>query len=156
MDLQDKQSWCELGELEEGNFLKSQDFHLVNVLPNVAKANDKFTHDMRISFPSDLKTIRTKWRLSQEMFDIDPKYAISLNKKDIVRYQQLYPNIIIVFDIEITDYKEVHWSDLTRITRLITRGLAKEHTYKQRVDDSSGNAKSSYIFDCRWFPILRK
>ena len=53
MDLQDKQSWCELGELEEGNFLKSQDFHLVNVLPNVAKANDKFTHDIPVRSKND-------------------------------------------------------------------------------------------------------
>jgi len=153
--LQDKEFWCETGEFDEDNFLERNDFHLVNILPNEAKSNDKFTYDMRISFPSDLKTVRTAWRFSQEMFGINPKYAVSLNRKDVERYNELYPNIIIVMDIKLPDYERVHWTDLTRVNRLIKHELAKEHIYKERIDDTQGNAKSSYVFDCRWLPILR-
>ena len=166
MDLQDKQAWCDLGELEEGNFLERQDFHLVHVLPNVTKDVDKYAHDMRISFPADLKTIRSSWRKSQELFGIQPKYAISINKKDVDRYNDLYPNMIIILDIEIeyinendgglSVYKTVRWVDMTRINRLIKSGFAKEHQYKERTEDTQGNAKSSYVFDCRWFPVLKE
>ena len=156
IDTEDKDTWCDLGEDEERNFLKAQDFHLVNFMPNPEKDNDKYTQDLRVSFPSDLKTVRTAWRRSQEMFGLDPSYAISLNRKDVERYNRLYPNIIIVFDIDMDGYKAVHWADLTRINRLIKSNFAKEHIYKNRVDDDQGNAKSSFVFDCRWFPIMRK
>ncbi len=142
--------------MDECNFIRNQGFDRVVVLPNVEKARDKYTHDMRISFPSDLKTVRSSWIHSQRMFGLDPKYAISLNRKDVVRYNDLYPNIIIVFDIEMTEYKNIHWADLNRINTLIRKGMAKEHSYKDRVDDNKGNAKSSYVFDCRWFPVLHK
>ncbi len=155
-DLQDKEAWCAAGEVDEGNFIRNQGFDRVVVLPNVEKARDKYTHDMRISFPSDLKTVRSSWIHSQRMFGLDPKYAISLNRKDVERYNKLYPNIVIVFDIEMSEYNGVHWADLHRINTLIRKGMAKEHSYKDRVDDNKGNAKSSYVFDCRWFPVLHK
>ena len=99
-DLQDKQAWCIAGEESEDAFIRNQGFDQVTVLPNPAKNSDKFTHDMQMLFPADLKTIRSAWRLSKSMFGLDPKYAISLNRKDVIRYNKLYPNIIIVFDID--------------------------------------------------------
>lgn len=156
LDLQDKDFWCEAAELDEDNFIKIDDFHLIDLLPNRDKSTDKFTYDIRLSFPADLKTIRSAWIFSQRMFGISPRYAVSLNRKDVERYNELYPNIIIVMDIEFPDYKRVHWTDLTRVNRLISRKIAKEHHYKERTDDVQGNAKSSYVFDCRWFPVLEK
>ena len=112
---------------------------------------------MRISFP-----IRPENRcglhgfILRKCLVLTPKYAISLNRKDVERYNKLYPNIVIVFDIEMSGYSGVHWADLHRINTLIRKGMAKEHSYKDRVDDNKGNAKSSYVFDCRWFPVLHK
>ena len=81
-------------------------------------------------------------------------HGISINRKDLRRYYTLYPNIIIIFDVQYPDYKATHWSDLNRLELMVRSGKVQLHKYKYRSDDGSGNAKDSYIFDVRWFPRL--
>jgi len=104
--------------------------------------------------PCDLKTLTTPWIYSERMFGIPPTYAISINRKDLRRYYQLYPNIIIILDVQYPDYQAAHWTDLDRLKIFVKSGKVQLHKYQTRIDDDQGNAKDSYIFDVRWFPKL--
>ena len=151
-----KHEWCQRGMQYEDDFVKGRSFVDVDVRINPEKDQDVFTYDMRIDMPCDLKTSRTPWRRSMEMFGIDPKYAVSLNRKDLIRYDKLYPNIIIILDIGYADYKATHWTHLQDMKRLIKEEKVQLHKYKERaVGDEFGNAKDSYIFDVRITPIMK-
>jgi hypothetical protein len=153
IDNQDKQAWCAVGELAEVKFAGPLLPNGGALMLNPAKKLDKYTHDLFITLPSDLKTIRTRFNTAHR-YEIDPKSAITLNVKDILRYKNHYPTIIIVFDVDFGDYKRLCYSNLREIRRAIKCGKAKLHTYKDRVDDTNGNAKESYIFDAEWFQQL--
>ena len=94
----DKQKWCEHGRELEDEFVLRQRFVDVLIGINPDKDSNPFTYDMRIDLPCDLKSTKTPWRKAQEMFGIDPMYAVSINQKDLRRYARLYPNIVIVFE----------------------------------------------------------
>ena len=85
------------------------------------------------------------------MFGIPHPYAISINEKDLTRYINLYPNIILILDIQFERVQAVKWVDVKRLARLAEKGIAKRHAYKNRVEDKKGNAKVSYVYDMRWF-----
>jgi len=153
---EDKDSWCSLGEEQEHLFLRQNTFDGVEFNLNSDKEHDKFTHDFTMTVPCDLKTIRTSWRTAEEKFGIPNRYAISINRKDVERYQSLYPNIFLILDVKTNLYSGYHLTDLERLILHIRTGVAKEHFYKDRVDDTNGNAKSSYVFDIRWFPELEQ
>lgn len=153
-DYNDKQAWCEDGRRLEDKFVEERRFNDVEVRMNPAKEQDIFTYDMRIDMPCDLKTLTTPWIYSERMFGIPPTYAISINRKDLRRYYSLYPNIIIILDVQYPNYRATHWTDLNRLERMVRSGKVQLHKYQTRVDDTQGNAKDSYIFDVRWFPKL--
>ena len=125
MDNEDKQSWCELGLQLEYEFLERG----YPVSLNKQKDKDKFTHDFMIHLPCDLKSIRTKWEKSQELFGIPSDYAISINQKDLQRYNDLYPNLIMILDVE---WSGVYLAPVSYAIRLIKNGSAKRHEYKNR------------------------
>ena len=122
---------------------------------NPAKGQDKFAHDLIMGVPADLKSCRTPWRESASLFGIDSDYAVSLNDKDVVRYRELYPTINIIFDVAYPNYKATHMTDIWRILRIIDACEAHRHEYKNRINDTAGNAKISWIFDVRNLPILK-
>lgn len=155
LDPNDKPAWCEEGRKLEDIFVQERSFRDVKLKINPDKSDDVFTYDMRIEMPCDLKTITTPWMYSQDMFGIPPSYAISINRKDLRRYHALYPNIIIILDVQYPDYRATHWTDMNRLELLVRSGKVQLHKYKYRGDDGSGNAKDSYIFDVRWFPRLK-
>ena len=155
LDINDKQAWCEDGRRLEDKFVAERHFNDVVVRMNPDKDQDIFTYDMRIEMPCDLKTITTPWIHSERMFGIPSSYAISINRKDLRRYYQLYPNIIIILDVQYHDYQATHWTDMERLLLFVKSGKVQLHKYKTRVDDTQGNAKDSYIFDVRWFPVFR-
>jgi hypothetical protein len=95
--------------------------------------------------PVDLKTMRTPWRKSQDLFDIPTEKAVSINQKDLRRYAELYPNIIIYLDVEYSG--KLFSLTLDRAKKLIKAGKAHRHEYLERKDDTEGNAKVSYIFN---------
>jgi hypothetical protein len=153
IDRQDKQAWCEAGALAETKIAGPLLPRGGALMLNPAKRYDKYTHDLFITLPSDLKTIRTRFNTAHR-YGIDPRSAITLNVKDIERYAEHYPNIVLVFDVDFGDYKRFCYSHLREIQRAIKAGAAKLHTYRERVNDTQGNAKASYVLDAEWFPQL--
>jgi len=148
---EDKQAWCQLGQTQEIDFVANRRFRGTAVKINPKKKADKYSHDFRLNVGADLKTITTEWKHSEKMFGIPYPYAISINEKDLCRYMDLYPNILLVLDIQFEKIKTVKWVDVKRLANLARKGIAKRHEYKNRVDDKQGNAKASYVYDMRWF-----
>lgn len=151
---EDKLGWCKLGEQQEIEFINSHKFKDTVLCINPAKKLDKYTFDMRINMPCDLKTIRTPWIYAENKFCIDPKHAVSINQKDLRRYANLYPNIIIVFDVGFAEYKAVHFATIGHFKKMLEDGDLHKHEYIHRKNDTQGNAKISYVFDITKLPIL--
>jgi len=145
MDNQDKSAWCRAGERAEADFLATRQITGVGLSWNPAKQVDPYTHDYVAMIPVDLKTMRTPWRKSQELFGIPTDKAVSINQKDLRRYAKLYPNIIIYLDVEHSG--KLFSLTLDRARKLIDKGKAHKHEYLERKDDTAGNAKASYIFN---------
>tara|TARA_R110000803_G_scaffold139118_1_gene205797 strand:- start:44 stop:520 length:477 start_codon:yes stop_codon:yes gene_type:complete len=150
---QDKSAWCEYGDKTEVEFVSKMLSSSCSVFMNPAKAENKYTHDFFIVMPSDLKTIRTRFRTS-DRYGIKSHSAITLNKKDVDRYVDKYPHIIIIFDVKYDDFSRLCYAPIRDIQKAIARGVAKLHTYNERVNDNSGNAKESYVLDSMWFKEL--
>ena len=164
MDTEDKQGWCSYGEDTEKSFAGTRLLDLgLGGFVNPQKKNDKYTHDLFVQFPCDLKTVRTPLFKAKEMFNIDPQYAVTFNEKDGKRYSELYPNIIVIFDILWDDCSKVINDVEYRVKpmhitvsgflkdikqAIIASGLAKID-YAKRVNDTQGNAKTSWVFDAR-------
>ena len=145
MNNEDKQSWCHAGQLAEGDFLVSHTIKGWGLAFNPEKQTNKYVHDFIGLIPVDLKSIRQPWIKSQELFNIPSERAISINEKDFVRYAQEYPNILILCHVEWLDRCFI--LTLDRARKLIKEKRAIRHEYLNRKDDTSGNAKVSYIFD---------
>jgi hypothetical protein len=164
MDTEDKLAWCDLGAQAEKAFAIERLYDLgLSGAVNVSKKQDPFTHDLFINFPADLKSVRTPLFKAEEMFGIDPQFAVTFNGKDGQRYSQMYPNIVVVFDIfwevcEKTIDDRVYKVEPMRLTvagflsdirRAIKKSGSHKIVYKNRVNDQSGNAKESWVFDAR-------
>jgi hypothetical protein len=164
MDTENKQEWCDYGDDAERMFAAGRLFQLgLGGHINPQKKTNPYVHDLYVQFPSDLKTVRTPLFKSMELYGIDPQYAVTFNHKDAERYKDLYPNIIVIFDIlwndcrkEFNDVKyEVANMHLTvagflsDIRNAIIKSGSHRIDYTRRVEDTSGNAKSSWVFDAR-------
>jgi len=164
MDTEDKKAWCSSAEEQERNFVVDRLFRLgVGGFVNTDKLTDPFTHDLQVMLRSDLKSVSTPLFKALDLYGIDPQYAVTFNDKDIKRYRSLYPNIVVFFDVnwsvtsmEIGDSRyavepmhETYAGFLGDIKRAIKSSGSHQHHYQKRVDDVSGNAKSSWVFDVR-------
>lgn len=161
---EDKQHWCDAAEADERAFAVNRLFQLgLSGSVNVEKRSNPYTHDLFVQWPSDLKNIRTPLFKAQELYGIDPQYAVTFNVKDGERYRSLYPNIVVIFDVK--------WEELSReiggtlyqvepmhvtyagllddISNAVKAGGSKRIEYQKRVDDTLGNAKASWVFDVR-------
>lgn len=169
MDTENKKEWCASAIPQENAFAVNRLFDLgLSGNINLAKRQDVYTHDLFISFPSDLKSVQTPLFKAQELFGIDPQYAVTFNKKDAMRYRDKYPNIIVVFDINWKETEVNLGGTIYRVNPMhitvagflsdIRRAIVKsgKHTiqYKRRVHDELGNAKESYVFDSRDLHLL--
>lgn len=162
-DLQDKSHWCKDGEKIEEAFVRLYGTQL-HLAINPAKEHDPYAPDLIDTVTgklADLKLQATPFFRAQKLFGIDPTYAVVFNEKDKLRYQDKYP--------EITIYYWVNWvavkykTDLNEITVQPLQGVWRSefpkfkqylstsplHYYQQRVDDTKGNAKGSYVCDIR-------
>lgn len=165
MNTEDKLAWCEkYGEEAEHEFAVKR-LHQLGIpgFVNPAKLTDKFTHDLCGIFQADLKTVRTPLFKANELYGIPAQYAVTFNEKDAIRYKKNYPNILVIFDIlwEATEMQiggtlysvqPMHMTVagfLGNIRRAIKAGGNKRIEYQRRVDDTAGNAKTSFVFDCR-------
>lgn len=164
MDTEDKMAWCRSAEVEERAFAVNRLFDLgLSGAVNVSKKADPFTHDLFINFQADLKTVRTPLFRSKELYNLDPQYTVTFNVKDGERYKNLYPNIVVVFDVRWDELSKqlgdaVYTVDpmhhtyagfLEDIRRAIILDGKKRIDYHRRLEDTSGNARSSWVFDVR-------
>ncbi|WP_240738325.1 HD domain-containing protein [Deinococcus fonticola] len=156
-DTEDRPYWYEHGERQEQEFLKLAAQHHLPVRLNPAKASDKTAIDLLLTLPggqevpADLKTQNTPF-FTAARYGKNPGRAVTLNDKDIRRYERLYPDAVILF--------HVHWTTLTwrdqsveplrgvwsatlpEIKRLIQQPA---HTYQRRKTDPRPNAPSSHV-----------
>lgn len=165
MDTEDKLAWCEkYGEETEHQFAVKR-LHEIGIagFVNPNKRIDKFSHDLCGIFQADLKTVRTPLFKADELFGIPAQYAVTFNEKDGRRYKEHYPNILVIFDVcwDVTEkemdgvlyqVQPMHMTVagfLSDIRRAIEAGGKKKIRYQRRVEDTTGNAKTSFVFDCR-------
>lgn len=165
MNTEDKLAWCVAGANSELEFVSKRLIKIgLDGYINPAKESDPYTHDMVMSFPSDLKTVRTPLFKAMDLYGIDPQYAITFNLKDMRRYKELYPNIIVIFDVK---WDTLSWSDkfgnkyavdpmhgtyggfLGDIRNAVLASGTKVIRYQRRTEDNKGNAKDSFVFDVR-------
>lgn len=167
MDLNNKSAWCEeYGDKVEKTFCVDRLYQLgVTGYINLDKRADKYAHDIFTVFPSDLKTVRTPFFKAWDKFQIDPQYAVTINMKDMQRYKELYPNIVVVFDVlwddkickkfiegveyEVKPMHKTYAGFIQDIRSAVVACGNKKVEYQGRVNDTGGNAKASYVFDVR-------
>lgn len=150
---EDKEAWCRLGEKAEDRFLGPVFRGGVSLFKNPAKDENPYLNDAFVVLPADLKTIRTRFETA-DRYGIPAKTAITINKKDIDRYLTKWPLMTLILDIDYGDYRSLRVASVREINRAIKSGAAKLHTYRNRVDDTDGNAKESWVLNSTWFPEL--
>lgn len=173
VDTENKLFWCNAGKEAEDKFIAKRAIELgLDACINPIKEFDRFANDLLVTFLSDLKTVRTPLFKSFELYGIDPQFAATFNVKDGIRYKELYPNIVVIFDVK---WETLSWTDkmgkvyavepmhetycgfLSDIKNAIKKSGSCRIDYQRRVNDSAGNAKSSFVFDLRYLhKICRK
>lgn len=148
---EDKKAWCEYGAEQEQRLAGPLFDAGCGLLVNPAKAFNKYLPDALAIFPSDIKTIRTRFNTAHR-YGIDPRTAITINRKDVERYADTSPHIVLMLDIDFGDWRSLRYASLREIVRAIKLGKAKLHAYQNRTNDTRGNAKESYVLDALWFP----
>jgi len=146
---QDKDYWVKKGRDMETLFHRTVHLEGCGVSFPTAKIDDPYGHDFLLTRPMDLKVQAKPFRTAMERFGIPPRYAISINLKDLQRYAEMYPNIVFVVVVFFEGEVEVRQMTIQRARRLVGNGQAKRHKYINRKNDTSGNGKESFIFDLR-------
>jgi len=162
-DLQDKSRWCRDGERIEEAFVRIFGDQL-NLVINPEKKTNPFAPELlniKTKNIGDLKFQSTPFFKAKTLYQIDPTYAVVFNLKDKNRYEQYYPNINIYYWINWIAIRFVVGSNIVNVEPLygvwqVDFADFKEylrtcpvHSYQQRVDDTKGNAKSSFVCDIR-------
>lgn len=162
-DLQNKGFWCQHGLSKEHIFVaKFGEQFSVTINPD--KENDPYVPDLFQTFDqrlADLKTQNTPLFQAQQRYGLNPQYAVTFNLKDYERYMNVYNgNVAIYFCVEwipitfvsnsgqrisVKPMRGVWWTDMIRLQNLVK--TAPIHSYQQRIYDTKGNAKASYVFD---------
>lgn len=158
MDTNNKEYWVNLGVEKEEKFLKKYSSAL-SVIRNPGRAFSDYVPDFAII--ADLKSISTPFYTASK-YGLDPQYTVSLNVKDVDYYSREYPGIIIIFHVkwETTKYRNIVVKKMDCIYRvslfhlqyLIAEGTGVLHSYRER---GGNNAKSSYLFDVRFFERIK-
>lgn len=161
-DLQAKSIWCKDGEKIETAFVNKYGTKL-NLIINPEKNTNPYAPDLMYdnSILADLKTQNTPFFKAKKLYNIDSSYAVVFNRKDAARYYKMYPNIIIYFWVEwhsvkfkmndfenSVEYINGVWKiSFVELVELLKK--APKHNYQQRVNDTKGNAKTSFVLDIR-------
>lgn len=161
---EDKSWWCHHGVRLEKAFVELANEHLMlQAMENPEKTENPYAPDLIVDgILSDLKVQNTPFFVSKR-YGLDPRRAVTFNRKDYERYKKLYPHINIYFWVDWTqteskfgrvDYLAgIYRLPFAKIAELIERG-APEHDYLHRRNDTQGNAKSSFLLDLRQFEVL--
>jgi hypothetical protein len=161
---EDRGWWYLHGETLENKFVDiCQEKFNLNAQINPEKQTNKFAPDLLVNGAiADLKTQNTPFFLAGK-YKIPPRYAVTFNRKDYLRYKELYPQIVIYFWLDWTQtvskwgrvdyYGGFFYLPFSDIAARIEKG-AREHTYIRRQDPDDRNAKSSFVLDIREFNAL--
>ena len=165
-DNQNKLDWCKYGNVMEYVFigLYGEDLGLIiNPSKQISK-DGKFApdlYDVNRSRIADLKHVQEPFFKAQELYSLDPNFTVTLNRKDCERYYRKYPEIDIYFwvqwesqsryGIQVAGMESVYRVPLKTLIQAGVRGELHEHHYKERTNDTAGNAKSSFVFDIRGY-----
>lgn len=171
---QDKAYWVkEYGVEKEIRFLETLWKHNVDAIINPEKRNDARVHDLKlVQWPGELKSVETPIFKAQVLYDLDPQYAVSLNLKDVRNYEANCPHVMIFFHVCWEKETSRRFKDGTVYSVEPMQGVWMvwfpmfnylldcypesfvHHDYKERENDTNGNAEDSYYFDVRLFPRL--
>ena len=155
INTEDKLAWCEEGACIEELFVFLFG-HTLNLKINQAKTDDKYAPDLmhrKSGVVCELKSRRTPFFTAFMKYKLPIQHAVTINRKDIVRYQELYPGLPIYFwvrwdqlkydNIEVEPMHGVWGIRLEKLVELCTDDVL--HEYGRRINDTSGNAKDSYV-----------
>lgn len=160
-DTEDKNWWYMHGEkLEEQFITLCQERLKIDAEINPEKAIDNTAPDLIVEgIIADLKTQNTPF-FTAGRYKIDPRYAVTFNRKDYERYKTKYPDIVIYFWL---DWMQTKWRNcevnylggiyripFKKLAEIIEKG-APEHIYMHRQAPGDRNAKSSFLLDVRKF-----
>lgn len=153
---EDKLAYCRMGESLEYYFLERFVPRLcLDMVRNPRKVVDPYSPDLLWDGQyADLKVQRTPFFTAQR-YGYDPAFTVTFNRKDLERYQRLYPEIRILFyvvwiessfrGISVPRVHGLWWTDLLQLHTLAQH----EHQYQRRRNDQYGNARSSFLIDVR-------
>lgn len=162
---EDKGSWVVEGASLEVEFVeKVVPFLGLNIQIHPDKKTNPYSidlYDYDNDSPADLKTQETPFFLVAKKypdFGYAPRYAVTFNHKDYVRYKERYPDCDIYYFVrwKQTEKYGVKIKPLTGVwvaafrdmRALIEQKEVARHPYRFRQGDQV-NAKDSYIFDLR-------
>ena len=163
-DTEDKSWWLLRGEEYEKSFVALCRSQLgLDARINPEKQHNPMAPDLVVEgLLADLKTQKTPF-FTADRFGLDPRFAVTFNRKDYERYRRLYPSIMIYFWV---DWVQTAWKNrrikyyggffrapFAAIAKTIEAG-APEHAYRHREGDRLGNATSSFVLDVREFQAL--
>ncbi len=180
IDTEDKMKWCREGEIYENQFVDFMTrYSHITLSINPEKKTNPLAPDLLVPGYGvcDLKSQRTPF-FTANKYGIEPRDAITLNMKDVIRYRKLYPEIGIFFWINWQNNKVpnnrfkpieykwgVYFTSIKTILSFIDDGVAKTHEYERRKEstatkmkewgmNSQKNAITSYVLDCNWLQPL--
>jgi hypothetical protein len=161
-DVENRPFWYEHGEAKELAFVEK--FKALNFKINPEKRENVAAVDLLDANGNlcDLKVQNTPFFVSAR-YDVDPQFAVTFNKKDLIRYSIEYPKIDIVYWVEWQIVKAIFGTSSQEIVRKVEpmSGVWKIslgdiatlcddkknlHSYLKRVNDKS-NATNSYVIN---------
>lgn len=163
-DTEDRGWWHLHGQELEKRFVGLCKTKLnLDIRINPEKSHDVYAPDLLVNGAiADLKTQNTPF-FTASQYGIEPRYAVTFNRKDYERYKTLYPEIVIYFWLDwmqtsskwgsVEYFGGVFCLPFKELAELIARG-APEHFYIRRQYPGDQNAKSSFVLDVRNFQSL--
>jgi hypothetical protein len=128
------------------------------------RINSEESHTLKVELLGKVHAVQTPLFKAQELYGINPQYAVTFNIEDWDNYTDSYRNAVIIFDVQWRDSLSMVINDveyrvepmhatyfgfLTDICQAIEAGGKKVISYQRRVNDTRGNAKESFVFDVR-------
>lgn len=169
-DPQDKDSFLELGEQKEHEFVNEIAPMLgLDAKINPEKIDDPTVIDMIVDGePADLKVQETPFFTSENKFGIEPQWAVTFNKIDYERYKDKGGDMDIIFWINwkrderekgekygthVAGMSGVWVVPFKKIQEWVENDKVTYHKYQNR-HHASRNSNRSYGLDLRWMECL--
>jgi len=145
----------------------------IALVPHPRKANDIYETDFQAvdgSFDIDLKHVTTPF-FTAGKYGVDPRFAITLNHKDYLRYMYKYPEwgdrkMYILFWVEflavhsygttVDDLNGLWYLNIDQLDQWVRGNNIRCHSYQQRQGECGSNAKHSWVIDLRWCGEYKK